>query len=498
MGGILMVTDSQVRRYMSLRKEGKSQVFSCGKVGIDVKTGRRYEALGKLPSEVMSDHDWRTRIDPFEDVWNEVLSQLELNFGLHASTLFDWLQRRYPGRFCDGQIRTLQRRIKRWRATEGPSKEVFFSQKHAPGNLCASDFTHMNALGVTIAGSPFDHMIYHFVLTYSNWETFTICFSESFQSLSDGFQNALWKLGAVPAEHLTDRLTAAVNNLGDNVRFQSDYQSLLAHYGMNGRKTQGAKPNENGDIEQRNNRFKEAVDQSLMLRGSRDFRSLDEYERFLRGVEEQLNAGRRKRFDEELAVMKPLPGRRLESCRERRGVRVQSGSIIRIDDNVYSVNSRLIGEKVDVRIFADHLEVWYAQRKVEQMPRLRGHRKSRINYRHVIDSLVRKPGAFESYLYKDDLFPTSRFRMAYDSLKERYNGTGHKHYLKILHLAARENERSVDEILRHMIDHSLPIEFVAIKVLLEKRTALEPPTKVNVDPVDVSCYDRLLENKHEQ
>jgi hypothetical protein len=146
---------------------------------------------------------WRTREDPFDEVWDQLQDKLEINPGLEAKTLFEWLQRLYPGRYSDGQLRTLQRRIKHWRGLSGPAKEIFFDQIHKPGELCESDFTHMSELGVTINGLPFKHLVYHFVLTYSNWETGTVCFSESFESLSFGLQNALWKLGGVPRTHRT-------------------------------------------------------------------------------------------------------------------------------------------------------------------------------------------------------------------------------------------------------------------------------------------------------
>jgi hypothetical protein len=121
-------------------------------------------------------------------VWPEIQELLDVSPELEAKTLFAWLQREYPGRFQDGQVRTLQRRIKRWRATEGPPKEIFFSRHHHPGRLCASDFTSMNSLGITIHKQTFEHMAYHFVLTYSNWEFVKVCFSESFESLSEGLQ----------------------------------------------------------------------------------------------------------------------------------------------------------------------------------------------------------------------------------------------------------------------------------------------------------------------
>jgi hypothetical protein len=193
-----MVTDQQVRRLFKLVQTEKNFEIAAMKAGMDEKTARKYRRLGKLPSEIEQPRTWRTRKDPFEDVWHEIKSMLEINAGLEAKTIFEEFQRRNPGQFADGQLRTLQRRIKVWRASEGPAKEVFFTQLHHPGELGQSDFTHMNKLGITIGGRPFDHLIYHFVLTYSNWETGSICFSESFETLSQGLQNALWELGGVP------------------------------------------------------------------------------------------------------------------------------------------------------------------------------------------------------------------------------------------------------------------------------------------------------------
>ena len=241
---------------------------------------RRHVSTGlsvNCPQEVRVEHVWRTREDPFDDVWAGVEEKLRINPGLEAKTLFEDLQRRYPGRFGDGQLRTLQRRVKIWRALEGPPREVFFPQVHKPGELCQSDFTSMNSLGVTIQRQPFEHLLYHFVLTYSNWETGTICFSESFESLSEGLQNALWELGGVPEGHRTDRLSAAVQKPDQPEEFTQRYRALLGHYGLQGHKTQAESPNENGDVEQRHYRFKKAVEQSLMLRGSCDFASRQDY-----------------------------------------------------------------------------------------------------------------------------------------------------------------------------------------------------------------------------
>ena len=295
---------------------------------------------------------------------------------------------KYPGKFDNSQLRSFQRGVKRWRATAGPAKEVFFSQVHHPGRLCASDFSHMNSLAVTIGGLPFDHLIYHFVLTYSNWESITICFSESFESLSEGIQNAVWELGGVPERHRTDRMSLAVNNGSNRKEFTERYTGLLGYYEMEMEKIQPEEPNENGDVEQSHRRFKEAVEQTLLLRGSRDFESRETYARFLQELVAARNVGRRKRFEEELPQLRPLPERRRESCK-RILVRVDRGSLIHVDHNTYSVPSRLMGERVEVRLYGEHVEVWYAQRETERFPRLRGREKHAINYRHIIDWLVR-------------------------------------------------------------------------------------------------------------
>ena len=469
--------------------QGMTLRDAAEKVGIDVKTARRYRRLGRLPSQCRPEHTWRTREDPFEGVWDWVCEQMVLNPGLQAKTLFDDLQRKFPGRFQDGQLRTLQRHVKQWRATEGPPKEVFFSQVHRPGRLCQSDFTHMSKLGVTIEGRSFDHLCYHFVLTYSNWETATVCFSESFESLSNGLQNALCELGGVPEHHRTDRLSAAVSNTVRPKEFTQRYTGLLNHYGLEPETAR--KGNENGDVEQRHYRFKQAVDQSLMLRGSRDFASRQEYEEFLRELLEQVNAGRCERLELEKKKLRPLPIRRMDDCTHVTA-RVNSGSLIHVGRNAYSVNSRLIGEQVDVRVYAGHLEVWYGQRKVETLERLRGRGKHQVNYRHIIDWLVRKPGAFTNYLYRKDLFPRTSFRMAYDSLKEDSPDRADKEYLRILKLAAAETESGVADAIRIVLRNGEAISFQRIEAIVKSRRRIPPITRTRVRDVDLRDYDGLL------
>src|SRR3954447_19113133 len=448
-----MITNQQVRKLRRLDGNGVPKEVAAARAGMDAKTARTYRRLGKLPNEVKPmPHDWRTRKDPFDQVWPWVQEQLTSNPGLEAKTLFQALQRQHPGRFADGQLRTLQRRVKQWRAEHGPAREAFFAQVHHPGRLAASDFTHCTDLGVTINGAPFAHLVYHFVLTYSNWEAGTVCFSESYESLSEGLQNALWELGGVPQRHRTDRLTAAVQPGGEGPEaFKGRYEALLRHYGLQGQAIQAGKGNENGDVEQRHHRFKEAVDQALMLRGSRDFPSVAAYQLFVDKLFTRLNAGREERYLEEVAKLQRLPEQRLDTARRER-VRVSPGSLVTVHRNCYSVHSRLIGEMVEARVLPDTVEIWYADRKVEELPRLRGRGKHRVDYRHIIDWLVRKPGAFENYRYRTDLFPSSWFRLAYDALREEQGPKrGAQEYLAILFLAARRGEDRVEGALRFLL-----------------------------------------------
>jgi hypothetical protein len=490
-----MVTDAQVRRLKRLSKTEKNQELAAAKAGMDPKTARDYLRDPRLPNERIKDRTWRTRSDPFTQVWEEVREQVATNPGLEAKTLMEALQRKYPGKFADGQVRTLQRRLKQWRATEGPEREVFFAQQHVAGRLGQSDFTRMGELGITIGAQSFPHMLYHFVLTYSNWEAVTLCYSESFESLSDGLQNALWELGGAPLEHRTDRMSLAVNNATDEREFTTRYGALMRHYRMAGQKIQTGRPNENGDVEQRHHRLKRAVGQAMMLRNSRDFSSVSEYKDFLGLLLVQLNAGRRDRLRVEMQYLQKLPQGRLESVK-REPVKVDSGSLIYVDRNVYSVHSRLIGEKVEARLGAETIEVWYAGRKVEHLARLRGRGKHRVDYRHIIDWLVRKPGAFENYRYREELFPTSRFRMAWDALREAVPMRANKRYLEVLELAAKEGEARVDEALRCLLEQGEmgegKLNAEAVLALLEENRSIPPATSIDVAEVSLASFDELL------
>jgi hypothetical protein len=489
-----MVTDRQVRKLLGDLATGRMLFKAAARCGMDEKTARRYRDLGTLPSEVAMPHTWRTRKDPFAEVWTEVFGLLDATPELQPKTLFDYLLRKYPGKFQQGQARTFQRGIRKWRATCGPPKEVFFGQQHEPGRLAASDFTHMTDLGVTIQGQSFEHLVYHFVLTYSNWESVTICFSESFESFSEGLQNALWRVGGVPRRHRSDRMSLAINNATDEKEFTDRYRALMGHYGLEMEKIQARQAHENGDVESSHRWFKNAVDQALLLRGSRDFESRDVYASFLNELVNQRNAPRQQRLAEEQAALRNLPAARQESLKRER-VRVHSGSVIHVGRNTYSVDSRLIGEWVDIRIGAEQLQIWYGQQKVDCLPRLRGQQKHRIDYRHVIDWLVRKPGAFSSYRYREDLFPTSRFRMAYDLLCETCPARASREYLEILHLAARESEVAVDDALRLLLDEGRSLTLQTVSELVVRPAEIAAVTEVTVEAVDLSEFDQLFNHK---
>lgn len=487
-----MVNDKQVREMRRLRAEGRTLKRAAMLAGMDVKTARKYENQAELPSEMKRSRAYRTRRDAFCEVWPEIEEFLNDAPGLEALTMFQFLQEKYPAQFQDSQLRTLQRRFKVWRALKGRGPEVFFAQNYKPGEWSAADFTHMDELGITIEGRPFAHMIYHFVLPYSNWETGTICFSESFESLTLGFQNALWLLGGVTRYHRTDRLTAAVKRPGQQPgQFTARYSALLKHYEIEGKPTNAYSGNENGDVEQSHHRLKRRLEQQLLLRGSRNFSSREEYEKFLRKFFERQNRGRQVRLCEELQVLRGLPARRLEIF-QTISLKVGKSSTLNVSNVTYSVPSRLIGERVEIRLHGDYLEILYAGQKVDEIPRQRQEKGYFIQYRHIIDWLVRKPGAFANYRYREDLFPSTNFRMAYDSLRDHHEDrVADKEYLKILHLAAQEGEEKVNEILART-DLTGRLDSALVK---ERLAAPEPPSIIDVSVGEASpeIYDNLLE-----
>lgn len=491
-GGFTVITDKQVRILMKFRRTHTLSKAAM-KAGMSTRSARKYIEAGKPPSELKKPREHKTRENPFEDVWEEVESLLKESPGLRAKTVFHHLQREYPGKYQDGQLRTLQRHVKQWRALQGPPKEVFFPQSYPPGKMGAFDFTNMDELGITIAGQRFNHKLFHFVLPYSNWEAASICFAESFESMSDGIQAALRKLGGVPETLRSDRLSAAVNNLSSRAEFTDRYNSLLKHYSLTASITNPYSGHENGDAEKSHDLLKKEIEQRLLLRQSRDFESREEYDRFIQEIIEDRNRNRRERFKDEAVILKPLPEKPFEAYKTLQ-VRVSSFSTIQVNKNSYSVNSSLIGEKVTVRLETERLIVSLGNKQMAEIPRISGENRYSIDYRHIIDSLVRKPGAFIHCDYKEELFPTTNFRIAYDSLSQKHSEReAARIYTRILELAAKESEALVDRALSDLInrDESINIEFVKEYTGRLNESGLQIP-EIHLDPPDLTCYDELL------
>jgi len=451
----MTVTDAQVRLIMRERNNGKTQEQAAVKANIrSRKTVRKYEQIGQLPSELKGSRDYRTRPDPFEGDWPDLEKKLKAAPELEAKTLFDWLREEKGREYQEGQLRSLQRRVSNWRVLH-QEQILTLDQVRQPGEVLQTDGTCMNELKITIAGQPFNHIQIHSVLPYSNWEWGRIAQSESLLAIRIGLQSALLKLGYVPQAHQTDNTTAATHKLGLAGRakstsergFNEEYLQLMAHYGLEARTIHIGSPNENGDIESSNGGLKRAVEQHLLLRGSRDFASIEAYENFLFGIMERRNVGRQQRLAEEIAVMKPLSVQPWPQMREL-NVRVGNNGILRVGSNGYSVPSGLKGKRVTVRVSEWQIEVWHANRRIETLPRIPGANHYRINYRHVIDSLLRKPGGFRNYRHREDLFPQDVFRQAWESLNQRLPPRqADITYLRILKQAAAGLETDVAQVL---------------------------------------------------
>ena len=347
----------------------------------------------------------------------------------------------------------------------------------------------MNSLGIHVAGEAFPHLLYHFMLPYSRWETVKVCYTESFDTLTAGYDAAVWTLGAVAPEHRTDNLSAATHRFGNSRAFNDDWTRFLAHYGAKPSRNNPGEGHENGSVEKSHDLFKSAAEQQLLLRGSRDFTVLTEYETFLGQITKRRNQGRLARLAEDVEKFLPLPARRWQASRTL-SVRVSPASTISVLKGVYSVPSRLIGYTLTVDIHADRLEVRYGHRLIESLPRLTNDRGAAIYYRHVIAYLVRKPGAFAHYQYRESLFPRVVFRKAYDTLLAKSPARGHVHYLKLLHLAAMNSESDVATAIDVLLDAGEAPLPESVKALLDLPSA-SPPT-VHVSSPSLSSYDALL------
>jgi hypothetical protein len=493
----MITSDRKVRKMMAEFAKTGNVTMAALRADMDRKTAKGYIEGGKLPSEKRQERDWKTREDPFQGVWEEAEGMLRSAPELEAKALFEWICERHPGEFEEGQMRTFQRRVRDWRALEGPQQEVYFPQEHEPGVRMETDFTRMTELGITIGGSAFPHLLCHSVLAYSNWEWATVCASESLLALREGLQAMLRRLGAIPREQWTDHSTAATHWIGSEGgkerAFNGQYLEVMKHFGIKPRTIQVRKPHENGDVESAHKGLKRRVDQHLLLLGHRDFAGVKEYTQFLVEVMERANRLRGKRLAEELAVMRPLDVSLLPEYIEEES-RVTSWSTVQILRNTYSVPSRLRGHMVRAKVYEDRVEMYFHGVHQVTCPRLRGETNHSINYRHVISSLVRKPGAFRLYKYREDMFPSSVFRWAYDSLSEECSErTADKEYLRILNHAAQTMESTVEQALESLRQQkAIPRWESVLKLTGTNRAEVPDLQKL---PVDLSVYDHLLGSK---
>lgn len=480
-------TSKQVRTLMKY-VHTKTLETAAAKAGMALATAKKYLRNGGRMME-NKQREYLTRADYFSDVWSQIETMLDLNSGLQAQTLMKWLIDQYPEQFNWSHRRTLERRISKWRALKGPDQEVMFSQIHIAGKQSQSDWTHCTELGVMVDGQPFPHMLFHFMLPYSRWETACISHSESFNNLTMGYMKAVAELGAVAGEHRTDNLTAAVVNHGNSHVFNESWAAFLGHYEVKPSKNNAGVSHENGSVEKSHDLLKNALKQGLMLRGSKEFASVAEYEKFVRCILDQRNAGRKKRLAEEMAVMKELPERDWNDPKEVWPT-VTSFSTISVDRVVYSVPSRLIGRELKALAYPEVVRVFFGNEMVQEMPRLAPGSK-KINYRHMVAHLVRKPGAFANYRYREEMFPSLVFRQAYDALSKKRAERADKEYLSILNLAAMGGEQDVEIALSMMLEAGqLPL-FVTVRELVTTKCPSEVPC-VYIPAPELASYDVLL------
>lgn len=418
MSGI-SITQQQVKLYMSYRTE-KSQAQAAAKSGISPRSARRIDKgvhqVNKNPRQ------YRTRKDPLDGLFEEhLIPLLEKNPALQPITLLEVLNDKVPESFDHSHLRTLQRRVKRWRAKEGPEKEVIFLQRHTPGDMGISDYTWMNKLNITLNDNEFKHKVYHYRLVYSGWTYVQVILGgESFESLSSGLQNAFWRSGGVPVTHRTDSLSAAFKNHTQEILLTQRYDKLCKHYDVKPTRNNKGIAHENGAIESPNGHLKRKIEQQLLLRGSRDFSSLADYEKFINLIVAKINRQCKTRFDEEKPYLKALPSRRTNDFSELH-IKVSSSSTISVKRVTYTVPSRLIGSALLVHIYDDKLALFYGHELTLTLPRVYAQGTTRgrcVDYRHVIHSLAKKPNAFRNSLLRDDLIPAGDFSLLWRELTQ--------------------------------------------------------------------------------
>lgn len=500
----MTATGAQVRIALRERTKGRTQQQAAAKAGLtDRGTVARYEREARPPWEVAPPRAYRTRQDPFEEDWPRVEAMLVDAAGLEGKALFQWLCGERPGRYSEGQLRTFQRRVSLWRGLNVPGM-VTLPQDRVPGEAMQTDGTSMNDLAITLGGEAFPHLLIHSVLPYSNWAWATVAQSESLMAVIAGFEAAVRELGYLPKVHQTDSSTAATHTLRstdtETARTESGrgynegYLALMEHYGMTPRTTHLGASDENGDVEALNGALKRALHQHLLLRGSRDFAHRTAYERFLADVLRARNVPRQEAIAVEVAAMRPLDKAPLGSRREFRP-RVSREGALRILENVYTVPSGLVGRVVVAQVDEWTVSIYVQGQLVQQRPRLIGRKQADVNYRHVLPTLLRKPGGFRNYRYREHLFPTEVFRRAWEVLDARMSPRrADLTYLRVLKLAADGLEIDVHHALERLLDAPDPWDDATVAALLGHEPAATAPL-VALPPVDLASYDGLLQER---
>jgi transposase InsO family protein len=453
-------TVQQQELYMSTRNEGKSQATAAAVAGVSERTGRRMESADWRAGDQRPRRRHRTRADPFADVWEaELLPLLQAHPDLQAVTLLRQLQEQYPGRFPETQLRTLQRRIRRWRGVAGPEQVVLFPQQAVPGAQALCDFTVMNRLAVTIAGERFDHRLVHVRLGFSGQAYAEVVQGgESFTALARGIRHALESFGGVPQTLRTDSLAAAYRNeaqdLGAEARrtLTASYEAFCACYGLQPTRNNLGVSHENGGIESPHGHLKTSLDQALILRGGRDFPTIAAYQSWLQEVMGRQNARRAALIAREAPFLRPLPAVPA-AVHSTRTATVSGNSTIDVARCTYSVPSRLIGHRLSIHLFDDHLEAYLGceavHHAVRRYPTDRTTRTWCIDFRHVIGSLRKKPGAFRNLAYRDALHPSASFLASWHALDEAGGDPSQavRIYLDILFQAAQHGIDVVEAYL---------------------------------------------------
>ena len=489
------ITDHQVRKFKEVRNRA-TQEIAAARMGISVRSARRIEKAEELPSQRGS-RNWRTRADPLAGIWEaELVPLLEAEPGLQGRTLFEELQRRHGDRFGDGILRTLQRRVRAWRAEHGNDKEIYFAQANPPGRLALSDFTVCDSLGVIVAGEAFPHRLYQCALAYSGWRHAEVVRGgESFAALAQGIQNALWTLGGVPEEHRTDSLSAAFNNLAEQEELTRRYADLCKHYGLRASRNNLGESHENGSIESRQGSLKNAIEQALLLRGHRKFDELTDYRRFIAEVVARMNRRVSAKVTEERTTLKPLPVRRTSEYEEV-DARVTKYSTVSVKRILYSVPSRLIGHRPKFRVYPERVEAWLGDVCVFQTVRgvvSAGKQRGKvIDYRHLIATLKRKPGAFARWVLRDDMFPRAEYRLTWERLSEKLpERQACKIMVGLLDLAARGAcEVQLAQVLADLLQAGTLPELEGLEERFAPKATSVPEVKVELPAL--ADYDCLM------